>query len=169
MAGLADVRKAALQIVGPVCGNKAMSYGEADIGRMLHAYLLAGYAATSREHPILVGKVERRVDFRFGDKPHGSNPCLFELAVRNSEHGQQLHWSQNKSELQKLSRYPSSRAKVRALLLLDIGHTPIEQHALQRGYDDYCLGRGNFPRYTVSVLYVHRNLDYRFVWRPTAN
>jgi hypothetical protein len=99
MAGLADVHEAAKQIVGPVCGYKAMSYGEADIGRMLHAYLLAGFAAVSREHPVQIGKTKREIDFRFGDPPHGANPCLFELAIRNSEHGSQLLCSQNKREL----------------------------------------------------------------------
>lgn len=167
MAGLAQARTAALEIVGPICGSKPRSFAEAEVSRMLHAYLLGRYGGVWPECPVGFGKKKRAIDFRFGDRPHGLNPCALELAVRNTEHGQQLSAVQNKTELEKLSRYPESKAKTRVLLLIDLGHQPIPQKTLQRGYDGLKhLGRGNFQRRSVSVLYVHRDLNYRFIWRP---
>src|SRR5580704_7797286 len=99
MAGVADARAAGLEIVGPICGHKARSFSEAEIGRILHAYLLGKYAGVVPEYPVTVGKKTGAIDFRFGDRPHGSNPCVLELAVRNSEGGQQLLASQNRTEL----------------------------------------------------------------------
>ncbi len=134
---------------------------------MLHAYLVGRYAAVSREHKVPIRKKVRAIDFRFGDKPHGTNPCLFELAVRNSENGSQLLCSQNRRELEKLARYPLTRANTRILLLLDLGHDPIKQGKLQPGYDEHSLNLGDqIGTRSISVLYVHRDLIYRFVWRP---
>ena len=166
MAGIADVKSAALEIVGPICKKKARSYSEAEVGRILHAYLAGRHGGVWPECPVTIGDSSQAIDFRFGDWPHGANPCILELAVRNSEGGQQLLASQNKSELKKLSRYPASKAQTRVLLLLDLGHAPIEQKTLQPGYNklDH-LGAGKFQRLSVSVLYVHRDLDYRFIWR----
>ena len=170
MASLADIRHAAIQIVKPICGNKARSFGEADIGRILHAYLLGKFGGVWPECPVQFGPGESYIDFRFGDAPHGNNPCVVELAVRNTEHGQQLSCSQNKSELKKLSRYPSSKAQTRVLLLLDLGHKPIAQAVLQPGYDKLKhLGAGKFQRRSVRVLYVHRDLDFHFSWKPNSN
>jgi hypothetical protein len=117
----------------------------------------------------MIGNRSGAIDFRFGDRPYGANPCALELAVRNSEGGSQLLSSQNKSELSKLSRYPATKAQTRVLLLLDLGHRPIKQHILQKGYDKLQhLGAGKFQRLSVSVLYVHRDLNYRFIWRAKA-
>jgi hypothetical protein len=125
------------------------------------------HAGVWPECPVMIGAVERAIDFRFGDRPHGQNPCALELAVRNSEQGSQLIAGQNISELTKLSRYPASKAQTRVLLLLDLGHTSLAQLTLQVGYDKLKhLGAGKFQRLSVSVLYVHRNLNYRFIWRP---
>jgi hypothetical protein len=166
MAGIADVRSAALEIVGPICKHKACSFSEAQVGRILHAYLIGEHAGVRPECPVMIGKSSQAIDFRFGDAPYGANPCALELAVRNSEHGPQLLASQNASELKKLSRYPESKAQTRVLLLLDLGHKPIKQEKLKRGYDELDhLGAGKFQRRSVSVLYVHRNLNYRFIWR----
>lgn len=166
MAGVGDVLSAAKEIVGPVCGNKARSLSEADVGRILHSFLLGRYAGVWPECPVNIGSTTRAIDFRFGDWPYGRNPCVVELAVRNSEGGQQLQASQNKRELTKLSRYPASKAQTRVLLLLDIGHDPIQISALKPSYDDMKhLGAGKFQRLSVSILYVHRTLDYRFIWR----
>jgi hypothetical protein len=50
--------------------------------------------------------------------------------------------------------------------LIDLGHEPIKQGTLQPGYDKLKhLGAGKFQRLSVSVLYVHRDLNYRFIWR----
>ena len=167
MAGLAQARAAALEIVGPVCGHKPRSFGEAEVGRMLLAFLRGRYGGVRPECPVKLGKKPGAIDFRFGDWPHGANPCALELAVRNTEHGQQLTASQNKTELKKLSRYPASKAQTRVLLLIDLGHGPIQKSTLQKGYDKLKhLGAGRFQRRSVSVLYVHRDLNYRFLWRP---
>jgi hypothetical protein len=167
MASLIHVKEAALQIVGPICGNKARSFSEAEIGRILHAYLSGKFGGVWSECPVLLGQKESFIDFRFGDAPHGKNPCVLELAVRNTEHGPQLSSGQNKSELQKLSRYPSSKAQTRVLLLLDLGHKPLGQTALQPGYNRLRpLGAGRFQRRSVAVLYVHRFLNYHFTWKP---
>jgi len=166
MAGLADVRNAALEVVGPICGFKARSFSEGDVGRILHAYLVGRHAGVWPECPVKIGTSKWSIDFRFGDRPHGKNPCVLELAVRNSEGGQQLQATQNKNELKKLSRYPASKAQTRVLLLLDLGHSPIARRSLQSGYDKLKhLGAGKFQRLSVSVLYVHRQSNYRFIWR----
>jgi hypothetical protein len=166
MAGIADIRDAAKEIVGPICGWQARSFSEADVGRILHAYLRGKFAGVSTECSVNMGTYEGKIDFRFGDPPYGGNKCVVELAVRNTNHGQQLLAVQNKTELKKLSRYPASRAQTRVLLLLDLGHDPLQQERLQRGYRKLNhLGPGKFPRRPVSVVYVHRDLDYRFIWR----
>ena len=72
MAGLADTRAAALEIVGPVCGHLPRSFAEAEVGRILHAYLLGRHAGVWPKCPLpMEGKV-RAIDFRFGDRPHGA-------------------------------------------------------------------------------------------------
>jgi hypothetical protein len=167
MARLKDVKHAALQILGPVCGNKPRSYSEADIGRILHAFLLGNFGGVIKECPIELGSRTSYIDFRFGDSPYGRNPCVVELVVRNTEHGNQLISSQNETELKKLSRYPATRAQTRVLLLLDIGHDALSQAYLQPGYDKLKhLGAGKFQRESVRVLYVHRDLYFHFSWSP---
>jgi hypothetical protein len=167
MASLKDVKHAAQQIVGPICGAKPRSFAEADIGRILHAYLLGKFGGVKSECPVKLGRRDSYIDFRFGDAPYGNNPCVVELAVRNTEHGPQLMSSQNKAELKKLSRYRASTAQTRVLLLLDLGHRPIAQATLQAGYDNLKhLGAGKFQRRAVHVLYVHRDLDFHFSWKP---
>ena len=168
MASLKDVKYAAQQIVGPICGRKARSFAEGDIGRILYAYLLGKFGGVKSEVPVLLGKNTKYIDFRFGDHPYGGNPCVVELAVRNTEHGQQLSSSQNKSELRKLSRYPATQAQTRVLLLLDIGHHPLIESNLKPGYDELKhLGVGKFQRQSVRVLYVHREVDFHFSWKPS--
>lgn len=170
MASLKDVRHAAQQIVGTICGNKARSFTEAEIGRVFHAYLLGRFGGVRSECPLKIGNRENYIDFRFGDAPYGSNPCVVELAVRNTEHGQQLVSSQNKTELAKLSRYPATQAQTRVLLLLDLGHAPLAQNNLANGYAGLKhLGAGKFQRRAVHVLYVHRDRDFHFSWKPTSN
>jgi len=167
MASLKDVRHAALQIVGPICGNKPRSLGEAEVGRILYAYLLGRFGGVKAECSVMLGRRQSYIDFRFGDAPYGSNPCVVELAVRNTDHGPQLLNSQNKAELVKLSRYPAEKAQTRVLLLLDLGHQSLAQAVLQPGYDRLKhLGVGQFQRRAVQVLYVHRDLDFHFSWKP---
>ena len=167
MASLKDVRHAAQQIVGPICGNKPRSFAETDIRRILHAYLLGKFGGVKSQCPVRLGQRDSYIDFRFGDAPYGNNPCVLELVVRNTQHGPQLSSSQNQTELKKLSRYPTGKAQTRVLLLLDLGHMPLAQATLQRGYDKLKhLGAGKFQRRAVQVLYVHRDLDFHFSWKP---
>jgi hypothetical protein len=166
MAGLSDVKSIGLHIVGPVCGNRARALDERDISPMVHAYLLGAHAGVAREVPVKMGKATHFVDFAFGDKPYGTNRCVFELAVRGMEGISPLSISQNKAELRKLSRFPATRANGgRYLLLLDLHHNPIPQVRLQNQYEGFLLGRGKFARRSVSVVYVHRDVQYRFIWR----
>jgi len=167
MAGLSDVRAVGEQIVGPICGNRARKYEERDVCPMVHAYLLGRYSGVKREVPVWFGASKRYIDFRFGDWGYGNNPCVFELAVRGCEGGAQLSASQNRPELQKLSRFPPERANGgRFLLLLDLHLNPILESELRPGYDSYYLGKGKYLRQSVSVCYVHRDLHYRVIWKP---
>jgi hypothetical protein len=155
MAGAADIRKA---------------WSEADIRRILHAYLLGAHGGVSREHTFKIGTQSPRIDFRFGDRPHGANPCVFELAVRGHSRGNPLSAGPNKPELKKLSRFPKQQANGgRVLLLLDLEQRPVAQKKLQRGYNAYKLGPGRFTCHSVRVLYVHRDDHYSFLWRPRVN
>jgi len=67
MAGLADVRNAALEVVGPICGFKARSFSEGDVGRILHAYLVGRHAGVWPECP---SKLE-----------HQNGPLIFVSAI----------------------------------------------------------------------------------------
>ena len=167
MAGLEDVLNVGKSIVGPICGSRARALSERDISPMVHAYLLGGYARVQREIPVSMGSAERYIDFGFGDKPFGGNRCVFELAARGTETGAgALSISQNTWEIRKLSRFPSAQANGgRILLLVDLHSSPIEKNQLETGYEKFQLGRGKFERNSVSVLYVHRDLHYRFIWR----
>jgi hypothetical protein len=168
MASLIDAKRAAECIVGPVCGNKARHFDEGDIAKVLHAYLIGRHSGVRKEYPIKPG-AKQRIDFRFGDRPHGTNPCVLELAVRNSYGGSQLLAGQNKTELRKLSMFPKTIAQTRVLLLIDLGHIYLEQSTLQKGYDAFHLGPGRFKRSPVAILYVHRDNSYHFTWRPFSN
>jgi hypothetical protein len=111
-----------------------------------------------------VGKSRRtRIDFRHG----GTNPALIELAVRSIEHGNELYGPMNESELRKLCKITSTKAKRRLLLLLDPSRLPpIEKNAMRKSYASVSSGRGKFPREPVTIVYVHPALEYSFQWRP---
>lgn len=159
-----------MEIVGPICGYKARGLTEAEADRILYAYLLGGYGAVSRQHPTQIAGTNNRLDFRFCDKRHrgnqyGGNPCILELAVKDIHGGQHLTVIRNKTELRKLSRHGVVVA-ARVLLLLDVSENPTPKDKLIPGYDKYHFGPGKFAAHGVSVLYVHRDLQYKFVWRP---
>lgn len=166
MAKLADIRIVAQAIVGPICGRRSRSLGEADVGRILHAYLLGRYQDVRKEFRVTKGSRRKAVDFRFGDFSNDGEACLLELAVRNSENGSQLSPSQNSSELHKLSSYSRDLEDYRALLLLDIGHSALERNLLRKNYDDYIYEKPPRGARRVRVLYVHRNSTFSFVWYP---
>jgi hypothetical protein len=161
----------------------------AEVGRKLIHYSHRRLTDRQREmaldetfHEILthrfgvLGKVERqhyltspawarpkRIDFRIG----GVNPVALEFAVRASDNPGCLYGSQNHPELLKLMRFPPSQVRLRCLLLIDLADDPLIQSRLKPTYDCLNGGRGQIPiRQAVRVLYVHRNHEYHFIWRP---
>jgi|694.fasta_scaffold82560_3 hypothetical protein len=171
MAGVADVRRLARALVGPVAGHKPRAWRERKVLPLVHAFLLGGYASVTDEPPApLPTQQQTRAEFRFGDRPHGANPCMLEVAVRGTETVKTaLSQYSNRSELRKLARYPPTKASGgRVLLLLDFDIDPMDQSQLVADYSSYNLGPGSFKRYSVSVVYVHHAVDFRFTWCPFA-
>ncbi len=136
------------------------------VDRHLFIRLDAKHSHVTRQHYIEFAKSERpsRIDFRIG----GTNPVLVELAVRPAGGSSQLYGSQNRSELGKLTRIPQSQARLRAMLLMDLAARPILKSRLKPTYDCVSAGPGRFQRSSVRVLYVHAELQYDFLWRPSA-
>ena len=157
--------------VGALCGPGARELNERAVSPLVHAYLQGYFVGVYREYEAPVGRSATRVDFRFGDWPHGSNPCVMELAVRGTRTNQScLSASTNRPELAKLSRFARDRASGgRLLLLLDFGVHALARDRVLQQYKAEHLGPGRFDRSNVSVLYVHRDSDYNFVWKPYAN
>lgn len=139
---------------------------EMKIDEALFAELQTRFGSAKRQHRIEFASSERpsRIDFRLG----GTNPVLLELAVRPADGSCQLYGSQNKPELLKLTRFPQSQAKLRALLLMDFKDRPLDLENLQATYSSINAGRGRFERNAVRVLYVHESLQYNFIWQPWA-
>jgi hypothetical protein len=131
---------------------------------ILYGYLDGRFGHMQRQHYVQVrGKSKpKRIDFRQGTE----NPVVIEFAVRPPAGGGNLHGSQNYSELRKLCRVSKSAARTRILLLIDLHSTPLERENLKPTYDKQNSGRGKFKRNSVRVLYVHRDLQYHFIWKP---
>ena len=131
---------------------------------LLLGFFSARFRRMSRQKPIYIGKGShpKRVDFRHG----GPNPVLIEFAVRPPNGASELYGSQNKQELNKLTRFSSSIAKLRVLLLFDFARVAIKKAQLKSTYDPVLSSRGNFDRYPVQVIYVHRTSAYGFIWKP---
>lgn len=107
------------------------------------------------QHPVDKGWIDMR---------HGStNPDVIELVV--VKHGNEWRGSQNLTELRKLCKVPDSHRR-RILLILDPFGNPVAEEDMRRSYERQIAGRGNFERHTVTVLYVHPELDYKFTWTP---
>jgi hypothetical protein len=128
----------------------------------LYAFLEAKFGKMTRQMPIRLGDSHKRIDFRHG----GSNPVAIEFAVRPPKGGGQLYGSQNASELRKLSRLSQTKAKLRALLLMDLHSTPHDETDLARTYENVTLGPGRYVRRPVSVIYVHESGSWQFTWKP---
>ena len=159
---IAEIQEVALGILKQ--SNKTAR--EMKIDKALMAELNARYGSVTRQHRMEFSNSERpsRIDYRIG----GTNPVLLELAVRPADGSCQLYGSQNKPELFKLTRFPQSQAKLRALLLMDFKTDPIPAVRLQQTYDAINAGRGNFERNAVRVVYVHDATQYNFIWQPWA-
>jgi hypothetical protein len=163
---IAELTDAALGVLRLLEDYSRAPQREMLIDPVLSAYLAGRFGEMTRQHWIrLHGRPRpQRIDFRYG----GSNPSVIEFAFRPPTGRSELYGPQNLSELRKLTRVPRSRARRRYLLLLDRHHQPIQCANLKVTYDPLHAGRGRFRRHSVRVIYVHRDLQYNFVWRPAA-
>ncbi|NMO14149.1 hypothetical protein HPC49_25165 [Pyxidicoccus fallax] len=140
---------------------------ERDVDPMLYAILNARFkqpgAPVTRQHPIQMLGSRRLVDFRIG----GPNPILLEFAFRPRTGGGDLCSSTNESEILKLSRFPQTEAKLRALLLIDASSSgPYERVQLETKYKDIRTSPGKFDRCPVRVIYAHEKESFHFCWTP---
>lgn len=133
---------------------------------MLVDYLLYGalqgeFGKFTRQYKVKIGTSTRskRVDFRQG----GSRPVGIEFAVRTQGRNE-IYGSQNRSEINKLTRLKKSRWSTRILLLLDLAKKPLSESALRATYAVVKSGKGRFIRHPVSVVYVHKESSFRFIW-----
>ncbi len=102
------------------------------------------------------------IDYRVG----GPNPTLVEFVVRPPNGGSELYRGANKAELMKLSRIPAAQAKRGVLLLMDLREKPLPKRSLKASYARIHVGPGRIPRHPVTIVYVHRDLQYSFAWSP---
>jgi hypothetical protein len=137
---------------------------EMAIDPMVYAYLAATFKNVERQHYVYWYKSQKpkRIDFRLG----GTAPIVVEFACRPPAGGAQLTGPVNQSELRKLCRVTKTSASLRALVLMDLAASPISKELLKATYDKVNSGPGKFHRHSVRVIYVHRDLQYHFVWRP---
>lgn len=159
---IAEIQEVALELLN----RSSKMAREMKIDKALLAELDARYGSVTRQHRMEFASSERpsRIDYRVG----GTNPVLLELAVRPADGTCQLYGSQNKPELLKLTRFPQSQAKLRALLLMDFKEDAISADRLRQTYDPINAGPGNFERNAVRVVYVHSAIQYNFIWQPWA-
>ena len=131
---------------------------------LLFGFFEARFGKMSRQKHIFIGPGAhpKRVDFRHG----GQNPALIEFAVRPPDGWAELYGTANKDELNKLTRFPTSKAKLRVLLLFDFVGTPIRKEKLKESFDRIRSSRGKYRRYAVQVIYVHGTIAYGFRWTP---
>ena len=131
---------------------------------LLFGFFSARFGDMSRQRHIYIGRSKRpkRVDFRFG----GANTVLIEFAVRPPHGGAELYGTQNRDELNKLTRFPRSTASLRVLLLFDFRRVGIAKDKLRASFANVCTSPGRYARYPVQILYVHHRGSYRFLWKP---
>lgn len=132
---------------------------------VVYAYFDARFGHFQRQYHVrLHGKARpKRIDFRYGT----SNPVVMEIAARPPAGRSELYGNSNRDELNKLTRVVTSQARKRVLLLIDRAPRPIRAENLKPSYDQIVTTRGRFARHSVRVIYVHPDLSYNFLWRPT--
>jgi hypothetical protein len=162
--GIVDIVDSAKEVLDILDAYHNPPGREMLIDAALFSFLRGRFGNVQRQHRVYVygSKKPKRIDFRYG----GSNPIVVEFAVRPPTGGGELYGSQNVSELRKLCRVSHTEARLRALLLLDLYHEPIRQKALHNTYASINAGRGRFKRSAVRVIYVHRDLEFSFSWKP---
>jgi hypothetical protein len=158
---LAEIGREVVDLVSDYHGGPKR---EMLIDPVLYALLRTKYARVTRQYHAHLPNAQRppRIDFRVG----GTNPVLIEVAVRPPHGTSELYGSQNASELRKLTRFSNQRAKLRALLLIDLHGSPHDFAALQATYDKVNAGRGKFTRHPVQIVYVHASGTFGFKWDP---
>lgn len=161
---IADITSVGKEVIGMLADYHNAPHREMLIDPALFAYIKGRFGHIERQHYVYRygSKKPKRIDFRMG----GHNPVVIEFAVRPPIGGGTLLGSQNVSELRKLCRVSATQARLRALLLLDLYHTPYDFDTLRDTYERISSGRGNFMRAAVRVIYVHAKADFNFLWQP---
>jgi hypothetical protein len=115
----------------------------------------------AREQRVSRGGSRKRIDFRF----NGAASTVFEVAVRDPKHQNQVYGPLNEDELHKLCR--ETAAWTRALLLIDLsGEGPFAEVNLRKSYSGVRGPLGGGGREVVRVIYVHPDTSFSFLWRP---
>lgn len=161
---ISEITEAARSVIDILGEYHNAPHREMLIDPVLFAYLRGKYPSVERQHYVYRYGSHRpqRIDFRSG----GHNPVVLEFAVRPATGGGTLAGSQNVSELRKLCRVSRTSARLRALLLVDLFHSPLDKSALQDSYCQINAGRGKFTRSSVRVIYVHAEMSFNFCWDP---
>ncbi len=132
---------------------------------LLFGFLDARFGKMRRQYQITVGpsKLPKRLDFRQG----GTSPVVIEFATRTRGRNE-VYGSQNRSEIQKLSR--QRKASLRCLILLDVsGNPPLPVDKLWSTYDKVRLGPGQYSRMPVQIVYIHPDVPREkafHCWKP---
>lgn len=137
--------------------------------RYIQAILL-GYLEVY--HPgkmLLEYKVgSRRIDYRKG----GAHPSLIELVTIPKKHGKDYYPYRNVKELEKLSKFPFSKARKRTLLIIDMFYNePLERNYLKDRYQkswNRIIKKSRTKVNGVRILYVHPTVDYWFSLHPNG-
>lgn len=161
---ISDIKATGLQMVAMLAKYHNPPKKELLLDAILFAYLCGQGRKVARQHRVyFYGSAKpHRIDFRIG----GSNPIVLEFAVRSTNGGGSLGGGPNVDELRKLCRVTGKRARLRALLLLDLADHPLSQDKLEKTYEHLHAGRGKFKRSSVRVIYVHREDQFDFSWSP---
>ncbi|MBI4330643.1 MAG: hypothetical protein HY673_05135 [Chloroflexi bacterium] len=162
---LEEIRKAAGKVLALLQDyqGKGVGASERSFDPILYSYLQGRFGNVARQQSVYLYGNSRpqRIDFRYGT----SNPVFIELAVRPEAGGGVLSGAQNAKELRKLCRMRNSKARLRVLLLIDRHPNALVKDDLEQTYGRITSGPGNFERRPVRVLYVHRDVQFDFVWR----
>ena len=133
--------------------------GERFLDMTFYAFLEGRFGKMSRQHHVRVPSKTHplRVDFRHGT----NNPVYIEFAARPPKGGVQVLGGSNWDELRKLTRIPHGR---KILILLDAYSKHYIKDKLKPGYDVITSAKGNYTRYPVTILYVHKSNSFRIEW-----
>ncbi len=163
LENIRDAARSVVRLLDEYAGGH-VGRRETHLDPILYGYLQGRFGHFTRQHYLHLHGASRprRIDFRRGTH----NPVVIEFAVRPSSGVGTLTGAQNQSELRKLCRVTNATARLRVLLLIDLYSKPMDREHLKATYERQTSGRGNFVRHSVRVLYVHRDQQFDFLWRP---